>query len=457
MQLKSIIIYCTRRDECERLATFLRTSLKNQKPVTESTSKKRKRVNLQAEPYHAGLSASRRRTIQNAFMSGELRIVVATVAFGMGINKSDIRAVIHYNMPKSFESYVQEVGRAGRDGLTAYCHLFLDSQGRDESELRRHIYANSIDRHVIRKLLQKIFIPCACTGHCPKHEVAFSIEETVRALDVPEEIISTLLCYLELHDKKFIQLLKPAYTICKIISYGGPLQIRRAAKECPPLAMALALHKNDKDPNILEFPIVDVAAAMGWESGICKFKLKNLEWTAERKRSSLTVRFLNLGFHMLAPGNLNDSELDEALDSLYNRVVDQEKTSLLQLRAVYENLIKVAAANYQSCIDEENGENPLKAKIRDYFESPNPLKDYSNLEENPIENEEQLISDIKALICMYRDNTFTGRAVARIFHGIQSPNYPAVIWGRCKFWRSRIGEDFHAICRIATREILKMR
>ena len=80
----------------------------------------------------------------------------------MGINKSDIRAIIHYNMPSNFESYVQEVGRAGRDNKTANCHLFLDSKGSDLCELKRHIFANSIDRHVIRKLLQMVFIPCSC-------------------------------------------------------------------------------------------------------------------------------------------------------------------------------------------------------------------------------------------------------------------------------------------------------
>ena len=81
-----------------------------------------------AESYHAGMTAAQRRRVQKRFMAGELRIVVATVAFGMGLDKSDVRAIIHYNMPKSFESYVQEIGRAGRDGLPSHCHVFLDPE-----------------------------------------------------------------------------------------------------------------------------------------------------------------------------------------------------------------------------------------------------------------------------------------------------------------------------------------
>ena len=81
-----------------------------------------------ADSYHAGMSAAQRKRVQTDFMSGKLRIVVATVAFGMGLNKSDVRAIIHYNMPKSFESFVQEIGRAGRDGLTAYCLVFINKE-----------------------------------------------------------------------------------------------------------------------------------------------------------------------------------------------------------------------------------------------------------------------------------------------------------------------------------------
>lgn len=84
-----------------------------------------------AECYHAGLTAAQRRRVQKRFMTGQLRIVVATVAFGMGLDKSDVRAIIHFNLPRSFESYVQEIGRAGRDGLPSHCHVFLDPEVRE--------------------------------------------------------------------------------------------------------------------------------------------------------------------------------------------------------------------------------------------------------------------------------------------------------------------------------------
>lgn len=178
----------------------------------------------------------------------------------------------------------------------------------------------------------------------------------------------------------------------------------------------------------------------------------------QSKRSTLSVRFSNLGFHLFAPGNLADEELDEALDTLYNRVVDQERNALLQLNAVHDTLMKAAVDSFTKCTknDENCDTTGLKMKIREYFESPDPLKDIC-ISKSVAVNEEQLVADIISLISLYRDNNFTGRAVARIFHGIQSPNYPAVIWGRCKFWRGHINDDFHTICRIATREILKMR
>ena len=107
---------------------------KRARPKSKSSGRgkrsKKSKLGWSVDSYHAGMSAAERKRIQLAFMTGRLRIVVATVAFGMGLNKSNVRAIIHYNVPKSFESYVQEIGRAGRDGKPAYCHVFIDKQVR---------------------------------------------------------------------------------------------------------------------------------------------------------------------------------------------------------------------------------------------------------------------------------------------------------------------------------------
>ncbi len=104
---EAVIIYCISRADTERVAEVLKAK------------------GIKAAPYHAGLDAKTRARTQEAFTAEKLDVVVATVAFGMGIDRSNVRCVIHAAMPKSLEHYQQETGRAGRDGLEAECVLFF--------------------------------------------------------------------------------------------------------------------------------------------------------------------------------------------------------------------------------------------------------------------------------------------------------------------------------------------
>ncbi|HWZ22623.1 MAG TPA: ATP-dependent DNA helicase RecQ, partial [Cytophagaceae bacterium] len=154
---KSGIIYCLSRKKVEEIAELLRVN------------------DVNALPYHAGLDADVRMRNQDAFLSEEADVIVATIAFGMGIDKPDVRFVIHYDAPKSLEGYYQETGRAGRDGLEGNCIMFYAYK--DILKLEKfNKDKNVTERENARQLLQEM-VSFAESAVCRRKQLLFYFGE----------------------------------------------------------------------------------------------------------------------------------------------------------------------------------------------------------------------------------------------------------------------------------------
>jgi len=164
------IVYVTLQKTAEAVAQFLSEN------------------GIEAVFYHAGMNSERREAVQQQFMMSDRLVIVATIAFGMGVDKQDIRYVYHYNIPKSIENYVQETGRAARDGKPAVCDLLAVPD--DLTTLHNFVYGDTPELDTVKRLIDFV---CTLPDRFDVSFYELAVEFDIRPL-----VLSTFFTYLEL-------------------------------------------------------------------------------------------------------------------------------------------------------------------------------------------------------------------------------------------------------------------
>jgi len=444
LQTGSIIVYTSFRADADKVATYLYDN------------------GIKAKSYHAKQEPAQRRQTQSEFMMSKIRVVVATIAFGMGLDKSDVRAVINFALPRSPEAYIQQAGRAGRDGAPAACITFLDPT--DYLRSRSLACGDGVDRPSITKLLQHIFQsgPVLTKENVPGEPWtpcvgAIAANEMEVKLDMRIEAIETVLSCLDLwgeglieirskdpsavndldacHAKGLIRVLPDLRATCEAEFYGrSPAEI---GAECP---LAAAIAKLVPKPKASKFKFKIVDAAMHMQSGFedVAAQLRALS-KHDQVRYELSDRAV--GFEIIREPPKDIMPLATALA---DHCRDIEACSIGKIDALY-----IAMDNAANAEDEETQGEMLRDCLAEYLDEntdmlpspPNVVKRESNL----------LGADVKTLLAHRSGGKAGGagmmsaRSVARILHGLNSPAFPSKEWSRHHAWKRHCDVDFNVV------------
>ncbi|TYJ49942.1 hypothetical protein E1A91_A01G170000v1, partial [Gossypium mustelinum] len=417
LEAQSIIVYCKFQSETDVISRYLCDN------------------NISAKSYHSGMLARDRSRIQELFCANKIRVVVATVAFGMGLDKRDVGAVIHYSLPESLEEYVQEIGRGGRDGRLSYCHLFFDDV--TYYKLRSLMHSDGVDEFAVNKFLCQVF-----ADDTSSHSKVCSLvkELASRKFDMKEEVMLTLLTHLELGETQYLHLL-PQLNVTCTLNFHKTSPMLLADKDT---AVAAILKKSEIKQGQYVFNIPTVANSIGVAPGDLSNHLQNLkakgEITYELKDPAYCYKIVKV-----------PSDFCSLTELLTRWLLDIENCKVWKLDAMYSSAVfAVDTCEKTHDCNVAQQTTYLQERISDYFRGDNNLDVLDKMGQNsPF-----LRADIKVFLQSNSNVKFTPRAIARIMHGIGSPAYPSSIWSRTHFWGRYIQIDFKAVMNAAKAELM---
>ncbi|KAK4357596.1 hypothetical protein RND71_023206 [Anisodus tanguticus] len=417
---KSIIIYCKFQSETDFICKYLCDS------------------NISAKSYHSGIFAKDRSRTQELFCANKIRVVVATVAFGMGLNKKDIDAVIHYSLPESLEEYVQEIGRAGRDGRIAYCHLFFDDVS--YFKIRSLMYSDGVDEYVVNKLLCQIF---SGSVNSAGKICSLGKESASRKFDMKEEVMLTILTQLELGEVQYLHLLPQTSVTCTL-NFHQTSPALLAMKD----AVIAAILKNSviKDGQYI-FDIPSVANNTGLQVVDLTNHLQTLKFKGE-----VTYELKDQAYcYVIMEVPKDICSLATWLTKWLSEV---ESCKVRKMDTMYDAAVFAAEAcdKVHGCRSNQQHTPCLQRKIAEYFVSGTEV----DVPKKIGGSSRFLTADIKVFLQCNSHAKFTPRAIARILHGIASPAFPSSVWSRTHFWGRYMQTDFKAITEAAKAELMKL-